>query len=195
MTDKKLNDYILNALVMSFDRGLSFDFSKIASKALAGYGNDDNDLSRELKLKLSLNGLDELYKIQLLKSGYIKITNDTIPLKYKLTSRGMKVQESGSLFEFLIKERRKLRLNYLKSASLYILPWFVAILSTGGLIFTNTKSDRPIKIQQPIKLQIESSIFDSCFNKHENECSKLNDTQSYKSEDTIISKINTIKGF
>ena len=193
MTDKELNDYILNALIMSFDRGLSFDFSKIASKALAGYGNDDNDLSRELKLKLNLNGLDELYKIQLLKSGYIKITNDTIPLKYKLTSRGMKIQESGSLFEFLIKEKRKIKLKYFKAVSLYILPWFVAIISTGGLIFTNAKSDRPIKIQQPIKLQIENSIVDSLFNKHENKGSKLNNAQPQKNKDTIISKINPVK--
>jgi len=192
MTDKELDDYIFNALIMSFDRGLDFEFNKITSKALAGYGNDNNVFSDGLKSKLTPIGLEELYKIQLLKSGYITITNDTIPLRYKLTSRGMKVQESGSLYEFLIKEKRKVRLKILKTASLYVLPWFVTIVSTGGLIFTTLKSDKPIKIQQPIKLQIEDSL-DSCVNKQNNNNSTLYNTQSNKTKDTTINKINVVK--
>ena len=173
MTDKELNDYIINSFIMSFDRGLSFDFEKITLKALASYGTSDNELSRGLKSKLKTKGIEEIYKIQLLNSGYIKVTNDTIPLKYELTNRGMKVQEIGGLIEFLKNEKWKRKLKILKAVSLYILPWFLALVSTIGLIYTIVKPDKPITIQQPIRLQLDS-LPENCFHGQENQNKNLN---------------------
>lgn len=183
MTDKELNDYILNSFIMSFDRGLSQTFEKLTLKTIASYGTSDSELSKGLKSKLKTKGIEEIYKIQLLKSGFIKVTNDKIPLEYGLTKRGKKVQELGGLLEFLKYERHKRISKYLKSIALYILPTLTAIISTGGLIFTIIKNNPPIEIKQPIKIHIDS--LPQTINYHSSTPSKLkNYDRNIESHDT-----------
>lgn len=189
MTDKELNDYIINSFIMSFDRGLNQDFDKITLKTVAAYGTSENEFSKGLESKLKLKGTEEIYKIQLLKSGYIKVTNDKFPLEYGLTKQGEKIQELGGLSVYLKKERDKQILNKIKVVSLYIFPSLTAIISTGGLIYTIYKDDKPIEIKQPIRLQIDS--LSKYYPTKKIKESKVTDSKSNQTTvDTVVGKFN-----
>ena len=156
MTDKELTEFIHNSIIMSMTRGLSLTFDKITLNTLAAFGASDSELSRGLKAKLSPNGQEDLFRVQLLQLGYIKVTNDTAPLTYDLTKRGIKVQQAGGIATFLNKQKIQEKIKFLKHLSLYIITPLTALISTGGLIYSIVKTDNLIELKQPIKLEIEN---------------------------------------
>ena len=156
MNDKELTEFIHNSIIMSMTRGLSLTFDNITLKTLAAYGTSDSDFSKELKSKLSPHGHEDLYRVQLLQLGYIKVTNNTSPLTYDLTKRGVKVQQVGGIATFLNKQKNKEKIKFLKYLSLYIITPLIALISTGGLIYSIVKTDNLIEFKQPIKLNIEN---------------------------------------
>lgn len=150
MNSEKLDNYIYNAIIMSTDRTLPLEFSRILRDTITKYGFDESDLSNRLKITLKQYSTDDFYKDYLLKTGYIKRLN-TSPETFILTTKGIRVQNAGGLSEYFKKQKIKNFFKFLKKLIVYLITPLIAIISTFYPIF---KKDKPIEIKQPINIHL-----------------------------------------
>jgi hypothetical protein len=168
MNTKEIDNYIYNAIIMSTDRTLPLEFSKIILNTLARYGFDDNDLSIKLKATLKQPRFDDFYKNYLLNTGYIKRL-DTSPDTFILTTKGIDVQNAEGLTKYLKKRRINSFFKILKKLIIYLVTPLLAIISITYPMF---KKDKPIEIKQPIILHIDNLSQDTISNKNMNNNTK-----------------------
>lgn len=150
------DNYVLNAILMSIDRGIPFDFDHIVQKAVTAYGNSgSNPFSKRFNQiwKEHYHFLPE--RDYLLRRGYIKKLQEP-KNHFILDTKGEKAQEVGGLTDARRQEKWDMFLDRAIKLATGVLSPSIAVLALLIALYPTCKKQEPVEIKQPITIHLKT---------------------------------------